>query len=84
MSIRTTVTLDDDVLERAREYCRKRGISFRQGLNELVRSGIRSASSVHPRELFRVEPVRGTGYNPSLNYDCAADLLEQIEGPWHR
>ncbi len=40
MSIRTTVTLDEDVLESARNFSRQRRIPFRQALNELVRRGL--------------------------------------------
>ena len=38
MSIRTTVTLDEDVHKRTHDFSRKRGIPFRHALNELVPS----------------------------------------------
>ena len=37
MSIRTTVTLDEDVLDRVRRESRSRGASFRDTLNDLLR-----------------------------------------------
>ena len=40
MSIRTTVTLDEDVFERTMDLSKARGIPFRQALNDLVRAGI--------------------------------------------
>jgi hypothetical protein len=85
MSIRTTVTLDEDVLESARSFSRQRGIPFRQALNELVRRGAHSeleaeAAAAHP---FRVEPQH-MGFHAGLNYDDVSELLEHLEGPTHR
>jgi len=40
MSIRTTVVLDDDVLERVRESAQRENVSFRQKLNDLIRDGL--------------------------------------------
>ena len=70
MSIRTTVTLDEDVLESARNFSRQRGIPFRQALNELVRRGVRSESEVETAQTvqpFRVEPQHnGFSYGVEL------------------
>lgn len=41
MSIRRTVTLDDDVLDRVRRKSRSRGASFRDTLNDLLRMTLR-------------------------------------------
>jgi hypothetical protein len=86
MSIRTTVTLDEDVLESARGFSRKRGIPFRQALNDLVRRGLRSelaADAAQAKQPFRVEPQH-MGYHAGLNYDDVSELLEHLEGPSHR
>lgn len=40
MSTRTTVVLDDDVLERVRERAREKAVPFRTALNDLVRDGL--------------------------------------------
>jgi hypothetical protein len=81
MSIRTTVTLDDDVVERVKQVSRARGASFRQTLNEVIRVGLTAAPTKK-----RVFKVRGTamGYRPELNYDKISALLEYAEGPWHK
>ena len=83
MSIRTTVTLDDDVIERARAFSNSRGISLRQALNELVRAGLQAESAARPRRRFRVVP-RHMGVRPGVNYDNIAGLLELGEGDFHR
>jgi hypothetical protein len=86
MSIRTTVTLDDDVLESARSFSRERGIPFREALNELVRRGAHSeleAEAAQASNPFRVEPQH-MGFLAGLNYDDVSELLEHLEGPTHR
>lgn len=40
MSIRTTVVLDDDVLERVRETAQRENVSLHQKLNDLIRDGL--------------------------------------------
>jgi len=40
MSIRTTVVLDEDVLERVRERARDEDVPFRTKLNDLLRDGL--------------------------------------------
>lgn len=83
MSVRTTVTLDDDVAERVKQQSRARGKSFRETLNELLRAALNAGETpLKPREL-RIEPHHG-GYYPALNYDCTESLLEYLEGPYHR
>ncbi len=83
MSIRTTVTLDDDVIDRVKQQSRSRGESFRETLNQLLRSALVASETQPRRREFRVKPHHG-GYYPGLNYDCTESLLEYLEGPQHR
>ena len=83
MSIRTTVTLDEDVLERVRQESRSRGASFRETLNDLLRSALVKGSAPTERRGFRVKPTH-MGYRPGLNYDDVESLLGYAEGESHR
>ena len=83
MSIRTTVTLDEDVVERVKRQCRKRGTSFRQTLNELLRLALVKAEAKPQRRKLEIQPTH-MGYDPLLNYDCTESLLEHLEGVYHR
>ena len=83
MSIRTTVTLDEDVLERTRDFSKTRGIPFRRALNELVRVGLEAESVPRVTEPFQVKPFH-MGVMPGVNYDNIGALLEFLEGPLHR
>ncbi|MGH9558644.1 MAG: hypothetical protein ACRD30_05340 [Bryobacteraceae bacterium] len=83
MSIRTTVTLDEDVVERVKQESRTRGTSFRDELNDLVRRGLLASESKPRRRSIQVKPTR-MGYRPGLNYDHIESLLEFGEGEDHR
>jgi hypothetical protein len=83
MSIRTTVTLDEDVLERVKAFSKERGESFRDTLNNLLRAGILVAESPRTRGELEIRPFP-MGYTPGLNYDDVEGLLERGEGERHR
>ena len=83
MSVRTTVTLDDDVVERVKAASQARGTSFGDTLNDLLRVALAKQKAQTERKPFKIKPFK-SGYYPHLNYDCTARLLEAIEGPDHR
>ena len=82
MSIRTTVTLDEDVLDRVKRESQARGASFRDTLNDLMRTALSLEKHPRPRTL-QIKPVH-MGYRPGLNYDSVESLLEYGEGERHR
>jgi hypothetical protein len=83
MSIRTTVTLDEDVVERVKFESRSRGVSFRETLNDLLRMALLQQESKPRRRKFKIHPVH-MGYRAGLNYDNVESLLEYGEGERHR
>jgi hypothetical protein len=82
MSIRTTVTLDDDLLERVKRESRARGATFRDTLNDLLRSALLNHPSARKR-VFKVKPTH-MGWRPELNYDDIEGLISYAEGEDHR
>ena len=83
MSIRTTVTLDDDVVARVKRESQVRGTSFRETLNELLRAALLGVDNKPRRRTLRIKP-KSMGYKPGLNYDNVESLLEYGEGEEHR
>jgi hypothetical protein len=85
MGIRTTVTLDEDVMDRVRDQSKASGRSFRATLNELVREGlsVKQISRQRKRE-FRVIPLSMGPRPEGVNYDCTGALLEYLDGPGHK
>jgi hypothetical protein len=83
MSIRTTVTLDDDVVARVKQESKSRGASFRDTLNDLLRSALLGAGKQPRRRTLKIRPVP-MGYRPGLNYDSIESLIECGEGARHQ
>lgn len=80
--MRTTLTLDDDVAAKLRTEARKSGEPFKQVVNRVLRTGLNLRVKAAPLPPYHIK-ARAWG-NPGLNYDKVWELLEQIEGPYHR
>ena len=78
MGIRTTVTLDEDVLERLKQESRSTGLPVRQVLNDSLRKAF--AAPATPKREFRVTPFL-SGLRQDLNYDKVQELFDLIDGP---
>jgi hypothetical protein len=74
--MRTTVTLDDDVVAALHAVMRERGVSFKEALNELVRAGLATAQA--PSRPYRLRPVR-MGVRPGVDLDRANRLAAELE-----
>jgi hypothetical protein len=66
MSIRTTVTLDDDVVARVKRESQSRGASFRDTLNDLLRAALVAVDNKPRRRAVRIKPAH-MGHKPGLN-----------------
>jgi hypothetical protein len=82
MGIRTTVTLDEDVLERVKEQSRTAGKPFREMLNDLVRQGLLAVEGREPRAPL-VFKTKAMGPQAQTGYDDTEALLEYAEGQSH-
>lgn len=83
MSIRTTVTLDEDVADRVKRESRSRGMSFRATLNNLLRAALLGLDNKPRRRTLRIKATH-MGYKPGWNYDSIESLLHYGEGELHR
>jgi hypothetical protein len=81
--VRTTLTVDDDVAAHLQELARQSRQPFKRVVNEMLRLGLRSRQTSAPRRRFVVK-ARDTALKPGVELDCAASLIEQIEGSMHR
>jgi len=72
--MRTTVTLEPDVEALVKRRMRERGLSFKQALNDAVRTGL----APEPSNPFSM-PTASIGFDPSLNLDKALRLAGEIE-----
>ncbi len=72
--MRTTVTLDDDVVAHLRRLMAQRGISFKVALNDAVRAGALDAPA--PSKFVTRTADLGV---PPMNMDRALQLAAELE-----
>ena len=80
--MRTTLTLDEDVARLLRQETRRSGKSFKDAVNQFLRLGM-AAARQRPRKPFVVTP-RNLGLPPGFDYDKVEQVIEFLEGPFHR
>lgn len=75
--MRTTLTLDDDVLEAARAMSESRGLSIGAIVSELARRGLAPSAPAKTRNGIRLFPVReGAG---TATPELVKALLEETD-----
>jgi hypothetical protein len=65
--MRTTLTIDDDLIRKLREYAHKKGVPFKEIVNQALKAGL-----VHLYKPKRIKPYKCQTY--SLKYPPSADL----------
>ncbi len=81
--MRTTLTIDDDVLERARSAARKLRTPFRQVVNEALRAGLKTVEEPPPARPYRTRPHK-MGLKEGMDLDNIQELIARVEGEDHR
>jgi hypothetical protein len=78
--MRTTLTLDPDVAERARADATRLGRPFKEVVNDALRAGLEvMARREQDARPYRTEPVP-MGLRAGLSYDTIGELLAHAEG----
>jgi hypothetical protein len=81
--MRTTLTIDDDVLDRARSVAGRLRVPFRQVVNEALRAGLQTVEEPARSRPYRTDPHK-LGLRAGRNLDNIQEMLAQIEGEDHR
>ena len=81
--MRTTLTIDDDVLDRARAIAARLHSPFRRVVNEALRAGLRAVEEPARSRPFRTRPHK-LGLKAGRSLDNIQELIAQIEGEEHR
>jgi predicted transcriptional regulator len=77
--MRTTITLDDDVLEHARTLAAKLRTPFKTVINEALRSGLNHVEQPAEQKPYKTEP-NAMGLKSGRHLDNIQELIAQIEG----
>ena len=75
LDVRTTVTLDDDLVAALQQLARERSTSFKVVLNDAVRAGLRQPATARP---YRT-PSRRMGLRPGIDLDKALSIAAESE-----
>ena len=81
--MRTTLAIDDDVLDKARAIAAKLHTPFRRVVNEALRAGLQVVKDPPPSQAYRTRPHK-MEVKAGRNLDNVQELLAQIEGEDHR
>jgi hypothetical protein len=77
--VRTTVTLDDELLRRLRELAAERGISFKAAIDEVLRRGLAAQELPARRpKRFRAETFRSP-FRPGVDPVKLNQLSDELE-----
>ena len=74
-TVRTTVTLDQDVAAALQRLSQERGVSFKEAVNSTLRAGPHGGRRAKP---YRV-PTRRLGLRPDIDLDAALRLAADSE-----
>jgi hypothetical protein len=77
--MRTTVNLEEDLLDLARASARKLKKPFRAILNEALRAGLERIGDVPTHRPYRTIP-HDMGLREGQNLDNVQELLSQLDG----
>jgi len=78
-NMRTTLTIDDDVLQALKDLAHQRGISFKTLVNETLRRGLSCGDEpTGAPEPFRV-PAAPRGFRPGVDPLKLNQLVEELE-----
>ena len=77
--MRTTLSIDDDILDRARSVADRLRTPFRRVVNEALRAGLPSVEKPGQAHPFRTRPGK-MGLKAGRNLDNIQELLAQVEG----
>jgi hypothetical protein len=81
--MRTTLAIDDDVLDQARAVAAKLRTPFRRVVNEAIRAGLQAVEQPARTRPYQTSPHK-MGLKAGRSLDNIHELLAQIEGEDHR
>lgn len=77
-SVRTTLTIDDDLFDAIEQYRQKKNLAFRTAINDLLRSGIRS-EAIQPQAKSYSGPTFDSEIQPGIDPNRFNQLVDELE-----
>jgi hypothetical protein len=76
--MRTTVTLEPDLAKKVKALAHRRGQSFKETLNQLIRRGLMSPARQDAQAKYTVQPHAG-GFRAGIDPGKLNQLVDQLE-----
>lgn len=76
--MRTTLTIDDPTARALKDLAHRTGRSFKEVVNETLRSGLRNSRSVEPKP-YRLEPASMGEVRGDFDLHKALELAAKLE-----
>jgi hypothetical protein len=77
-SVRTTLTLDDDLAGLLRKRAREQGIPFKEAVNRAIRTGLGEAAKPRRGPVPKTIP-HSFGFRPGIDLDKLNQLADELE-----
>jgi len=78
--MRTTITIADDVLKKAKQVAAERSCTLSDVVQEALQKVFAQSRSAGRRRPTRLSTFRGRGLLPGIDLDSSATLLDAMEG----
>lgn len=78
--MRTTITIPDDLLRKAKQVAAERSCTLSEVVQEALRKVFSQPRSAGRRRPTRLPTFRGQGVFPGIDLDSSANLLDAMEG----
>ena len=76
--MRTTLNIDDEILQRARQVAERSHLSFRETVNRALRAGLDKLDPRSRKKAYRCTTYQ-MGFPPALNLDKALQMAAFLE-----
>jgi len=77
--MRTTIRLDDRLLEATKQYALTQGKTFTAVVEDALREKLMGRGAARKRSRVKLTTVNGKGVNPGIDLDDSASLLDVME-----
>ena len=76
--MRTTLTLDPDVAMNLKRHMAEKNVTFKEAVNQALRSGLKVVAKEKKRTPFKVIP-HSFGFKPGIDLNKLNQLVDELE-----
>ena len=77
--MRTTIRLDNQLLEKAKQYALSHGTTFTAIVEDALREKLMSRSPIKKQSQIKLKTVNGMGINTGIDLDDSSSLLDVMD-----